>query len=239
MREMFGVLQGFLGLTFPVDCLACGELTGGEAFCEVCRRLVSPRVGPRCGRCDTGISGVHAFCGRCLGEPPAFERAFGLFDYIGPVGDAIRAGKYDARPEALPAVAALLRAHLPPSLRAAPPGAVVPVPLHPKRLARRGVDVPAMFARTVARALRVPCAPRALQRTRDTRPQAGLSERARRENLAGAFGPGRGAMPRDLLVVDDVMTTGATARAVAAALRAAGAERVRVLVAAVADRSAP
>lgn len=236
---MLGVLQGLLGLTFPTDCLACGEFTNGEPYCEACVRLVVPRAGTRCGCCDTRTSGLHRLCGRCLTEPPSFQRVFGLFDYIGPVGDAIRAGKYEARPEALPTVADLVRKYMPRELRASPPEAVVPVPLHPKRLARRGVDVPAVLGRTVARALQVSCASRAVQRTRDTRPQAGLSERARRDNLAGAFAPGRTAMPRDVLIVDDVMTTGATARAVASVARLAGAVRIRVLVAAVADRTLP
>lgn len=234
---MFGLVEGFLSLTFPVDCLACGELSGAEAFCETCARLVAPRAGQRCARCDTGVAGVHPVCGRCLVEPPPFERGYGVFDYVGPVGDAIRAAKYDARPEALPAVATLLRAHLPTELRRDPPGAVLGVPLHPKRLKRRGVDAPAMLARTVARGLGVPCLTGVLVRLRDTRPQAGLSARERAVNVTGAFAPGRRPMPRDVLVVDDITTTGATLRAVAAAAREAGAVRVRVLTAAVADRA--
>jgi predicted amidophosphoribosyltransferase len=157
---------------------------------------------------------------------------YAVFDYLGPVGDAIRAGKYDAHPESLPAVADALVDLLPRSLRTDLPGVVVPVPLHPSRLARRPVDAPGLLGRRVARALAVRLERGGLRRVRDTRPQAGLTGREREVNLDGAFfGHGRleGA---DVLLVDDVMTTGATLRAAARALAEVGVGRVRVLAAA-------
>lgn len=233
---MLGLMHGLLALTFPLDCLSCGELAQGEPFCEVCRRHLVPRDGPRCQICDARVAAPQTRCGRCVAEPPPFERAWALFDYIGPVGDAIRAGKYDNRPEAMPAVGRLLAANLPPGLEGA--GAVVPVPLHPRRLARRKIDAPLLLARIAAKRLGLPCLPRGLQRVKDTRPQAGLTERERRENVRGAFAIGRARPPPEVLLVDDVMTTGATVRAAAAVLREAGVARVRVLTVAVAERLA-
>lgn len=236
---MFALLSGLARLTFPVDCLACGELTpDGRAFCEVCRRLIEPRAGPRCPRCDTAVQTDGAPCWRCRDAPPAFESAFGVFDYLGPVGDALRGGKYHGRPEAMPALGALLRASLPTALRLDPPKVVVPVPLHLARLRRRPLDVPRFLATSVARGLGARIAPRALMRIRDTRPQAGLCEADRWVNVADAFAPGRRGVPADVLLVDDVATTGATLRAAAQTLAGAGAGRIRVLTLAVSDRMA-
>jgi predicted amidophosphoribosyltransferase len=171
-------------------------------------------------------------CLRCRRAPPPFEVGYAVFDYLGPVGDAIRAGKYDAHPESLPAVADALADLLPSGLRADPPGVVVPVPLHPSRLARRPVDAPGLLGRRVARALAVCLDRPGLRRVRDTRPQAGLTGREREVNLDGAFVGHRRLQGADVLLVDDVMTTGATLRAAAGALAEVGVRRIRVLAAA-------
>jgi ComF family protein len=116
------------------------------------------------------------------------------------------------------------------------PDVACPVPLHPARRRHRGYNQAALLARELATALDVPCL-QLLARRRPTLPQARLSRAARAANVAGAFlaEPARTA-GRCVLLVDDVLTTGATAAACAAALRRAGARRVRVAVVARADR---
>jgi ComF family protein len=110
---------------------------------------------------------------------------------------------------------------------------VVPVPLHPARLRQRGFNPAALLARALARARGVPLAPRALERVRDTPSQTGLHRRARARNVAGAFRVRPGArIPARVWLVDDVVTTGATLREAARALRRAGARRVIALCAA-------
>jgi ComF family protein len=115
--------------------------------------------------------------------------------------------------------------------RAPAPGElVVPVPLHPVRLRQRGFNPAALLARAVARAHGLAVAPRALERLRDTPSQTGLGRRARRRNVAGAFGVRSGErIPARVWLVDDVVTTGATLAEAARALRRAGARQVTAI----------
>jgi ComF family protein len=114
---------------------------------------------------------------------------------------------------------------------------VVPVPLHPRRLRRRGFNPAGLLARRLARRLELAFDPVALARARDTPSQTGLDARDRRRNVAGAFRfVGRGPAPARVLLVDDVVTTGATLAAAARALRRAGASSVVGLAAAATER---
>ncbi|MGJ4728872.1 ComF family protein, partial [Luteimonas sp. SDU101] len=108
-----------------------------------------------------------------------------------------------------------------------PPDALLPVPLHRSRLRQRGYDQALELARPLAAALRLPLLTGVLQRQRATRAQSELDAGARRRNLRGAFAVGAGmALPAHVVLVDDVMTTGATLHAAARALRKAGVARV-------------
>jgi ComF family protein len=109
------------------------------------------------------------------------------------------------------------------------PQLLIPVPLTRARLRSRGFNQSVEIARAVSKQLRIPAAMRLLERTRDAPPQAGLSRRARRANLRGAFRCRRGVLAgRHVVLIDDVVTTGATADAAARALKRAGAARVDV-----------
>ncbi len=108
---------------------------------------------------------------------------------------------------------------------------LVPVPLHPRRLRERGYNQAALLARELGRRTGRPHGERVLVRRKDTAPQAGLSAAARRRNVAGAFAVRQKGFiaGRVVTLVDDVLTTGATAYACARALREAGAREVRLL----------
>lgn len=227
-------IEAIVGLLYPARCAACGALTEGPGFCGDCGISVELRAGPSCPVCDVELQPVAGDrrCGACLKHPPPFERAMALFDYAGPVGDAIRRGKYRGHRDAFRTVVRLTGAALPIELRDDPPSCVAPIPLHPRRVRLRGFDPPLVLAHATARGLGCRLRARALRRLRDTPPQAGRSLTDRRLNVRGAFVAGRGIAGADLLLVDDVLTTGETVAEAARVARRAGAGRVRVLSAA-------
>lgn len=227
MRSSFPrrLASSLLDLAFPPCCAACREplaCSEEEPFCPVCREALDP-VPSGCRRC--GLPGPGPVCGGCLADPPAFERiqAGGLFG--GPLADAIHALKYQDRPALSRPLGRWLAGRVAP-----PPGAaLVPVPLSRGRRIARGYDQAALLARHLARATGRPLLAGALLRVRETAPQVGQSRAGRAANVAGAFRASPAVAGLDLWLADDVVTTGATARACARALRAAGARRVEVV----------
>jgi ComF family protein len=193
---------------------------------------------PSCAACDAMLARRSIFCVACARtiEPahpggPAFAAA----SFGGAVAVAIKRLKYAGRADVARPLAELLRTRA--SAIDATFDVVVPVPLHPKRLAERGFNQAALLAAPIARDRSVPFAPRALARARHTPQQASLARTARLANVKDAFVARDEAMicDRRVLLVDDVATTGATLRACADALRAAGARAVNALVVARSD----
>jgi ComF family protein len=189
---------------------------------------------PRCAGCGERLGRVTAFCGPCAATivraraeilaPSLPLRSFAL--YGGALADAILTLKYRDRPDLARPLGELLA-----QLDRLRCDLVVPVPLHPRRLAERGYNQAALLARPLARRLGVPFRPRALRRARLAAPQASL-DRAKRLAIAGAFtlAPGLSVAGQRVLLVDDVATTGATLAGCAAPLYAAGALQVEAAV---------
>lgn len=214
-------------------CLVC-RAWSRQALCAPCRAsFAAPAV--RCRRC--GLRGMP--CPRCAAPaPPApWSSVVVAFDYAPPV-DALVAGfKFNARLDHLAALAPWLAAAVARDDEGhaeAPPHLVVPVPLSPARLRQRGYNQAWELARRVARARGRAACPDALFRLRDTPHQLALSRQARAGNVHDAFvaSPHRRTLLHGARValVDDVLTTGATAGAAARALRQAGAADVRLWV---------
>ena len=229
MAALATVARAVLDLVYPPRCAACGDATAREPFCPTCAGAVDP-VPPGCARC--GLPGPDAVCGACLSAPPAFDAvlAGGLFG--GPLADAVHRLKYGGHPALARPLGRWLAARV--SLPAA--AAVIAVPLARGRRIARGYDQAALLADALARAARLPRLRAALWRSRETPPQVGRSRAERAANVRGAFQATPAVRGGDLLLVDDVVTTGATADAAAGALRDAGARSVIVIALARADR---
>jgi ComF family protein len=218
---------------FPRVCPECGQTAdrAGRTICWNCFSGIEIHAGIVCDRCGLAPAGAvtGAFvCGACRQDPPAFDRACSAAAFRGTLRDALLAFKYHRATWLLSDLADLLHGGVTSRLDAASIDAVVPVPLHPSRQRERTYNQAEMLAADLARRLGVPCRAAAMVRCRLTRSQTRLGAAERRRNVAGAFAvaDAGGVRGRTLLVVDDVMTTGATLHETARELRRAGAWRI-------------
>ncbi|WP_284615653.1 ComF family protein [Aquabacterium humicola] len=216
---------------FPRQCPLCRGWTAQPLCADCLQRFAAPA--PRCGRCARRLGVALPACADCLRQPLPFERCLCAGDYAFPWDRLIADFKFRGRIELAPALAAALLA----ALSAAPGPAVdlvLPVPLSDARLAERGHHQAWEIARRIARARGVAADAATLRRLRDTPHQVGLSRRERDANLRDAMWiePARAAAlaGRRIALVDDVMTTGATAAAAAEVLLRAGAAAVDLWV---------
>jgi ComF family protein len=210
---------------------ALGRLSAaaGEALFS----LLAP---PRCAACDASLEGQAVFCHPCKNTllplevapitPPGIARLRAFGEYGGALAQAIRRFKYDRRPDlARPLGALVARA-----AAGSEAALVVPVPLHPARLARRGYNQAVLLGRITARSLGARFDARGLRRLRLGAAQARLERAERLAAVEGAFAARRDLSGQDVLLVDDVATTGATLAACAAALRVRGAHPIEAVV---------
>lgn len=228
MREVIDRWLRFIQtLSPPSRCLLCGA--PGQAGLDICRACFDelPWLRHACGRCALPLRGTGLVCGGCLAKPPGFDRTLALWHYLPPVVGLIHALKFQGRQDLARALGEMLAARLRPI---PPPDCLVPVPLHPTRYRARGFNQALEIARPVASRLRIPLCPQLCRRLRPTQPQSLLAAQARRANLRGAFQATADLSGRHIALIDDVLTTGATAHAAATALKQAGAAKVEVWV---------
>ena len=223
---------------FPWSCIVCSG-AGDGALCTACLSRARWIHEPWCPRCGLPLaSGPDHLCHRCAAGPPAFDRLRAVACYPpadeenDPIGLLVRGIKYERRRGLATTLGELVARRFPFDRDAH--DLIAPVPLHIERLRDRGFNQSLLLARSLARLVTARLDPALLVRVRDTPPQVGLSEAERRVNVRRAFALRGGRTVKNLrvLLVDDVCTSTATARACAAALRDAGAASVDVLVAA-------
>jgi ComF family protein len=230
------LLRAVVDLVHPPACISCGAaLTLPHALCPSCWRAMPFIERPFCERLGRPLPvdyGIPMLSPAALAEPPGFDRARAVVRYEGPGRALVHRLKYGDGLHLVPAMSAwMARAG---AELAADADIVVPVPLHRFRLWRRRFNQAASLARPIAERASRPLLTDALRRVRSTAPQPGLTRKERAANLHHAFAvKGRNAeriRGARVLLVDDVLTTGATAEACTRALRKAGAARVDLLV---------
>jgi len=225
-----------LDLLYPRNCVHCGA-PSPEPMKYLCWDCLSdtPKVEPPfCAICGDPVAGdiQHDYaCFACARETPAFDRARSAVRYEGAVGDALRALKYGNALWVVQDMAELLLACVRAEYPGQPFDLVTAVPLHPVRRRERGFNQSALLGSAIARRLRMPFREGLIRRIRPTGTQTGLTAPQRTANVCGAFQVGLFARPAEqrILLVDDVMTTGATVNACAKALKKGGAAAVHVV----------
>jgi ComF family protein len=230
MNPVGSFAAALLDLVFPPRCLSCREFVEpGEKLCPPCSDTLLELPPGSCPRCaeppPAATVGDGNLCENCQDRPPAYETLYAPFLFGAAIADVIHRFKYEDRPHYAAPLAELAAPHL--DSRVAWADLVAPVPLHRKRLLQRRYDQAWLLARELARRGGKPTAPRLLKRTRATSPQVGRDRQARLANVAGAFEGTEKIRGRKLLLVDDVITTGATMEAAARAALEAGAVAVR------------
>lgn len=233
-RHLRDGLRATVDFALPPRCPGCGAVTPTQdAFCFDCWSTLDLLGPPCCGCCalpfDHGGEGEDALCAGCLAEPPAFDRLRSAVAY----GELARAValklKYGRKPGVAATMASLMSRHVDVAARPI----LCPVPLHRWRIWRRGYNQSALIATALARRFSLELRLDLLQRVRATPPLKGMTPRERRLTVSGAFRLGerhRAAIAgRNILVIDDVFTSGATVGACARILKQAGVGEVAVL----------
>jgi len=235
------VVSGIADLVYPAHCMACGaSLPGTAAMCEACACKVQWIGHDSCRRCGAGVGlnrGVVEGCPECAGRPPAYiESSCAVAKYGDPLRAVILGLKFGGGLQAIPLLARLLtvRLNVTKLLADQRDWAVVPVPLARADFQNRGFNQAAELSAQLAKTfdLRLECA--LLRKSRSTKPQATLGHTERAGNLSGVFTCDTKRAQRyqetGVLLVDDVMTTGATLSECARTLHAAGVKRMRAAV---------
>lgn len=231
LKKLGGEVVDFL---LPPRCPACGDriLSHGH-LCGRCWQELAPIAAPWCAICGLPFEvdvGPKAICGACMKEAPAFDWARAAVSYEALGRDLIIRMKHGGAGASIPAFVTMMTRVIPPD---AAIDLIVPVPLHRWRLLKRRFNQSQLLAKGLAAKLQVHADPFVLERMRATPSQGQLDRKGRRQNVKGAFQVPATRMQaiegKRVLLVDDVLTTGATASECARAFKKAGAAHVGVV----------
>lgn len=222
------IVSGLVNFIFPSACPSCSKPTDSLAhapFCRQCWQSIGHCAGPSCRTCGVHLVSVHADrCQHCLEDPPAFTRALSFTHYEGLIASAIHHFKFLGIRRLSRPLSEFLLFHDTEGI-----DALIPVPLSPKGLKSRGFNQALLLSRHLSRERKIPLLMDVLRKVAETPPQVGLSAKERTANVKRAFACTGRVTGMNLLLIDDVMTTGATVNACSKQLLRAGAKSVSVL----------
>ena len=213
---------------FPHHCALCDDPTDQRAVCPACDTDL-PRYPHHCRQCAIPLPPGQERCGRCQARPPAYQRVHSPFLYQPPIDLLIKRLKFNHQLHHAALLGDLLAEHLQHGLSHTP-DVIVPVPLHPKRIRERGFNQAQELARRLRRRLGIHIDNRLAIRRKHTDAQSAQKRRQRRANVASAFQVISNDLPEHILIIDDVMTTGATVNELARCFRRKGVKRIEIAV---------
>jgi ComF family protein len=218
----------FLNIIYPSKCPLCGskpDIFHYWPICSSCWSKIKRYTGPSCRICGIAFSSEYSrVCGQCLKKPPPFSTVINYGLYEGVLAEAINQLKFYGVKRLSKPLGGLLQ-----SLNLPRADYIIPVPLSPKGLRERGFNQSLLIARVISKRIKVPLAIDTLLKKKETPPQIGLSAKERLLNLKNAFEVKGDIKGLQFLLVDDVMTTGATVTECSKELMKAGAKEVIVL----------
>jgi ComF family protein len=227
-----------LDFVFPAECRYCGNFLGDgrvAMFCGQCWQRITPITARTCALCGDLLPDAPAalrLCRHCRAQPPAMDGVAAATRYEAVAKSAIVYFKFHGAAELGAPLARVICQHLPPTVDLRAYHGILPVPLHPGRRRARGYNQSEILARAIADEHQLPLLRHALRRVRHTSQQTKILQRhARQVNMRGAFRVMNAAEVNEkaLILVDDVVTTGATVNECARMLKQAGAASVLVL----------
>ncbi len=224
------ILKTLLSGLFPSRCIFCQQTTGRELdVCPACYDAL-PHNQTCCVRCALPLAEDinHAvLCGRCIKKRPAFDYAYSPFRYENEIITLVHQLKFSEKIRFSRSIGEMLWQHF--STTGERPDCLLPVALHKSRMRQRGFNQSIEIARVLAKKLAIPIEHTAIERQRSTVAQTGLSAKQRQKNICGAFAVVGELHYKHVLIIDDVMTTGATVNELAKLLKKHNVERVGVL----------
>lgn len=218
-------------LVYPLRCPICdGILSRGDFVCKTCRPKLPFITTGRCRICGKPVEEGEELCEDCKIHSHLFRSGMGLFLYDETMKNTMAALKYKGRREYGTALGGLLYEYSKDRLRLWKPEVIVPVPVHPDRERIRGYNQAEVIARSLSGYAGIPVSSKAVVRCAGTAAMKGLSAEQRKDNLKSAFAAGvEPVREKSVLLIDDIMTTGATLDAVSAVLLKEGADDIRFL----------
>ena len=218
----------FLDMLYPRRCPVCHDIAvpGGSRICNVCREKLKPITGPRCFRCSKPLKREEQeYCKDCR-KTRLFDQGIGIFPYGSVLQESLFKLKYGKRQEYGSFYGQIAAVYSREIIRNWGVEIIIPIPLHRKRMEKRGYNQAELIAEALGKTLCIPVDSRLMKRKVNTRPQKELDYRERKQNMKNAFFLEGENRYRRILLVDDIYTTGSTIEAAAELLKRNGAENV-------------
>lgn len=225
-KPMLNISAKFKHLLPTQPCVLCGAMSHDGLWCGACDASLPCHDMPQCPVCALPTPQGEV-CGHCLKKPPLYSRTVAAFSYQFPLNKLIQAMKYQERLALSQIFADKLLRHIDMN---ALPDLIIPMPLHPAKLRRRGFNQALLVADRLASSLNIPLLRHTCHRLRDTPSQSALPWKERSRNVRGAFLCDANLTGKHIALVDDVLTTGASLNALAQAAQQCGATQISAWV---------
>lgn len=216
-----------LNWLFPKKCIVCKKtLQKAHPCCDSCYEAL-PFQTHACHRCGQRLIANSDYCGRCINKPPFFDSCFCPFQYTGIIKNHIQSFKYYQKPELSHDLAHLLEFELQENTIQLPE-LIIPVPLHVRRLRYRGYNQSSLLANALSNTLDIPVAQNFIRKHKNTNSQVGLTSKKRQKNINHSFQIEKHYQAKSVAIIDDVVTSGATANEISKILKKNGVDYVQV-----------